>query len=272
MTVGRPAFIQSVFDFAIREINALEIRIVQAEDDADGMLWEQARQVVEQLDAGLSQRQLAAQWINARTGEAYSRRHVQIVQQLVSGYLNSHPRSRFRDAYNAITNAKPHVAQATGDYEWYSPPEIVAAARDVLGDIDLDPASSAIANTVVRAGQFYSLDDDGLTRDWHGRVWMNPPYASTLIDRFCEKFARHVTAGDISAGIVFTNNATETAWFATLAEVAAVFCFPGSRCRCWKPDHEPTTPLQGQTIVYSGPDRAAFCERFAEFGLVLVRP
>ena len=60
------ALVQSVFDYAIREINALETRIVTAEDDADAMLWEQARQVVEQLEAdgGPSQRQLAKQWIN----------------------------------------------------------------------------------------------------------------------------------------------------------------------------------------------------------------
>ena len=70
------ALVQSVFDFALREINALEDRIVRAEDDADAMLWEQAQHVVAQLDAGLTQRQLAAQWINARTGEPYSVAHV----------------------------------------------------------------------------------------------------------------------------------------------------------------------------------------------------
>ena len=34
----RPAFVQSVFDFAIREINALDGQIVKAEDDADALL------------------------------------------------------------------------------------------------------------------------------------------------------------------------------------------------------------------------------------------
>jgi 16S rRNA G966 N2-methylase RsmD len=97
--------VQSVFDFAIREINALETRIVQSEDDADAMLWEQAGQVVAQLKAGLSQVKLAAQWKNARTGESYSRRHVQIVHEVFTCYLDSTPRPRFREVYNAITHA-----------------------------------------------------------------------------------------------------------------------------------------------------------------------
>lgn len=51
------AIVESVFEHGLREINALDVRIARCEDDADAMLWEQARQVVEQLDAGLTQRE-----------------------------------------------------------------------------------------------------------------------------------------------------------------------------------------------------------------------
>jgi hypothetical protein len=101
------AVVQSVFESAVREINTLERRIVHNEDEADAMLWEQARQVVAQLAAGLSQRQLAEQWINVRTGEPYSQKHVSFTKLAFEKFTSHDPRPRFRDAYNEVANAKP---------------------------------------------------------------------------------------------------------------------------------------------------------------------
>jgi ParB family chromosome partitioning protein len=107
---------------------------------------------------------------------------------------------------------------------------VVDAARDVLGTIDLDPASCDVTNTVVQAAQFYTTDTNGLAQPWHGRVYMNPPYRQPDIEQFRQKFAHHAKAGDIH-GIALVNNATDTQWFSTLAEVATAFCFPTFRCR-----------------------------------------
>lgn len=61
--------------------------------------------------------------------------------------------------------------------EAYTPREVVAAARATLGEIDLDPASCPLANTVVRATMFYSLTNgpSGLESTWRGNVFCNPP-------------------------------------------------------------------------------------------------
>lgn len=59
--------------------------------------------------------------------------------------------------------------------EHYSPPFIVEAARSVLGRIDLDPASCELANQTVRAERIFTREDDGLARQWFGRVFLNPP-------------------------------------------------------------------------------------------------
>src|SRR5262245_13067731 len=51
--------------------------------------------------------------------------------------------------------ARLRKARAKSYCEWYTPPQYIAAARAVLGAIDLDPASSEIAQTTVQAGAFF---------------------------------------------------------------------------------------------------------------------
>jgi ParB family chromosome partitioning protein len=272
----RPAFVQTEFDFEIREINALEARIVAAEDDADAMLWDQARRVVEQLPphGAASTRKLAAQWINARTGELYSHVHVHRVKATVERYSGVTPRPRFRDAYNEIDQESkaPHVSQNTGNNEWYTPAPYIEAARAVLGAIDLDPASCLEANAIIGASTFYTLEQNGLEQTWRGRVWMNPPYAQPAIEYFAAKYADSVRGRLVTAGIVLVNNATETDWFRQLGDVSTAVCFPTGRVRFWSPDRESAAPLQGQAVLYAGDQLEAFREAFSPFGVVLVKP
>lgn len=59
----------------------------------------------------------------------------------------------------------------TGKDEWLTPPHIIKA----LGDFDLDPCSP-INRPWPTAKNHLTIDDMGLMCDWHGRVWLNPPY------------------------------------------------------------------------------------------------
>lgn len=63
-----------------------------------------------------------------------------------------------------------------GDY--YTHQTIIEAAREAMGGIDLDPASCAEANRVVKATRFFGAKEDGLLRNWAGKVWINPPFGA----------------------------------------------------------------------------------------------
>jgi ParB family chromosome partitioning protein len=180
-----------------------------------------------------------------------------------------------------------HVARNSGAVEWYTTAKYVEAARAVLGSIDLDPASSALANTVVRASTYYTWEEDGLSKHWSGRVWLNPPYSSGPIEKFTRKLADHYRAGDVSAAIVLVNNATETRWFLNVFEPASAACFIRGRIKFWGPAAPSPqgqlwgedklsrlTGLQGQCALYLGPDPLHFVEEWKQFGVSgrLVQP
>lgn len=163
---------------------------------------------------------------------------------------------------------KPHVSHNSGNNEWYTPIEIIETARLTMGSIDLDPASSDIANETVQAKAYYTAEDNGLEQEWYGNVWLNPPYASDLIGLFADKLIDELP--NIDQAIVLVNNATETEWFCKMARCVDAICFPRTRVKFKTPDGKTGAPLQGQAILYFGDDAQGFCERFEAFGWCVV--
>jgi hypothetical protein len=159
--------------------------------------------------------------------------------------------------------------------EWYTPAKYIEAVREVLGDIDLDPASSAQANAVVRATEIYTQFDDGLTREWRGRFFMNPPYGRTpehrsLAAAFCNKALAEFDAGNIEAGIILVNSLHSQTWQAPLYNYAV--CFVDHRIHFVSADGEENeAPTFQNVFVYLGTDLMKFAEVFSRFGYVMRR-
>jgi ParB family chromosome partitioning protein len=160
------------------------------------------------------------------------------------------------------------IAENTGEYEWYTPPAYIAAAKKVMGDIDLDPASSEKANKIVGAKRFLTAADNALTAKWEGRVWMNPPYGQPLITQFSEAVVKKFTSHEIAEACILVNNATETAWFQGLMKAASAICFPKGRITFLDENHKSAgVPLQGQAVVYLGKNAEKFRKVFGKFGV-----
>lgn len=100
-----------------------------------------------------------------------------------------------------MTVQKALFSSATPEHG--TPPEIVEAARKVLGCIDLDPASSAVFNEAVKAEWFFTKEDDGLAQEWSGMVYLNPPGDKTgeLVKRFWTKLVTSCLAGQVQGAI-----------------------------------------------------------------------
>ena len=157
--------------------------------------------------------------------------------------------------------------------EWYTPARYVEAARDVLGGIDLDPASCAEANRVVGAAHYYTAQTDGLAHPWPGRVFLNPPYGKSAPKGtavFVPKLAAEYEVGRTTAAILLTSaHGTETDWFAFLWD--QTICFTDHRLDYWNPDPVEGGPTFGSAFTYFGPEPARFARRFAEFGAIVQR-
>lgn len=173
------------------------------------------------------------------------------------------------EAYKEVTG-KAHVSYANGENEWYTPEVYAVAAREVMGNIDVDPASTEIANRIIKAGKYYTAEDNGLTKEWTGNIWMNPPYSQPLVTEFCNLLADKFKSGEVNQACVLVNNATETNWYQNMLTVANAVCFIKGRVKFIdKNGNSSGAPLQGQTILYFGNNCQKFSEVFSRFGVVL---
>lgn len=94
-----------------------------------------------------------------------------------------------------------HQSPRMKNDEWLTPPEILAP----LGAFDLDPCAP-VSRPWDTAARHYTVEDDGLTLPWHGRVWCNPPFGREAV-KWLRRMAQH------GNGIALIPARTETAMF-----------------------------------------------------------
>jgi ParB family chromosome partitioning protein len=182
--------------------------------------------------------------------------------------------------------------------EFYTPPAIVEAARATMGGIDLDPASCAEANEVVRATVHLGLPENALRLGWShygdraALVFLNPPggkigkRSSAVV--WWEKLVDEWLDGNVEQAIYicFNLEVLNTTQQSPSPCLDFPICYFRSRPRFWPPGTPPElrgksgSPKYPGCAVYLPPQIAVglpesaevqrFASAFAPLGRVVV--
>ena len=178
------------------------------------------------------------------------------------------------------TNHSSPPSPTQNGVEYYTPTEVIEAARAVLGRIDLDPCSCQAANRVVQATTYFTRNDDGLRQKWSGRVWVNPPGRRAgqkkSQARWWDCLVQHYMDGTVKAGIFLAFNLSLLAVGRSSPLPAQAFPFVVFHrpLRYTRPDgRRMTVPYSRSMVILVSRSRAMlrrFTREFGHFGVVTV--
>ena len=163
-----------------------------------------------------------------------------------------------------------HGIVATGNNERYTPPYIIEKARKVMGAINTDPASNAVAQKYIKADRWFSKEDDGLSKKWEDNVWLNPPYSTSLLTKFVDKLVSEKDR--YTQLIMLVHNATESLWAQKLFKHCMALCFVKGRINFLDEEGKELggNPMQGSMILAFGHvDKEKFRKEFGEMGRLM---
>ena len=163
--------------------------------------------------------------------------------------------------------------------EWYTRPKYIEAAREVMGSIELDPASCATANAIVKAERYFTKEQNGILQEWRARsLWLNPPYGRSAkmvglhqssIKLFVDKCLDAYRRGDVLQAIILATTEVNAKWFYPLWQYP--ICIPDHRVNFIVPEQQKNKYSQmfGTCFAYLGPNDDRFAEIFSQFGHVV---
>lgn len=143
--------------------------------------------------------------------------------------------------------------------EWYTPKDVVDRVVATLGAIDLDPCSNSVESPHIPASHHYTESDNGLTQEWFGRVYMNPPYGRG-IDEWVAKLDAGFRSGRITEAVALLPARVDTRWFRLLRDYTV--CFVNGRLRFSDADPAPFP----SAAFYLGRNEATFAGQFSPIG------
>lgn len=162
---------------------------------------------------------------------------------------------RLRQMRIRVTTALPGAGRSSNySDEWYTPARIPAS----LGSFDLDPCAGPMQHA---ARNIRHPEECGLSVEWSGRVWLNPPYSN--VEVWLAKLIAH------NDGIALVNARPETHWFQGTVERAAAVLWLRGRVDFARPNGKAMHPPVGSVLVAFGERNARALERCHLHGVVM---
>jgi hypothetical protein len=190
----------------------------------------------------------------------------------------------------APPSASRTALHSMGTAEWFSPAPYVEASRTLMGGIDLDPASCAEANELIRATRYIDAEEDGLVAPWINAqspapctAFLNPPGGRGLVRAFWDRLVEHWLAGKVEQAIWvgYSLEQLQTLQSASITPLDFPLCYPRKRIAFDAPrvvrdgivvKGEKRSPTHANYLAYLPPRHPAavtlFLEGFSQFGRV----
>lgn len=124
-----------------------------------------------------------------------------------------------------------------GDDEHDTPPSFFEPIARVVGGFDLDPSASSTSNLAERN---VTKDEDGLSIDWYGDVWLNPPYSQ--VGMWMEYAKRQHRLGNTDSIVALVYARTGTQWYHNHAADADLMVFVEGRLTFGGGEHSAPAP------------------------------
>ena len=146
-----------------------------------------------------------------------------------------------------------------------TPGRILDLVATAMGEIDLDPCSNNKESPNVPAKYHYTKSDDGLSKKWFGRVYMNPPYGDE-IPKWVSKLVDAFVSNEVKEAIALLPARTDTAWFSQICNYT--ICFVRGRLKFGEANNSAPFP---SAVIYLGSRSKRFVKIFSEIGPVFQR-
>ena len=175
-----------------------------------------------------------------------------------------------------------NIQHSSATNEWYTPASVMGLVREVLGPLDLDPASCARANQTVQATTYLDQTYDALANKWPAArtVFLNPPggrkgkrsNAILFWERLLQYRVEEPTF-EHAIFVAFSIEFLQTSQSSSMPAMALPLCVPRQRIRFDSPSMTEQSPSHSNALIYvQGRTNASerFAEVFRNLGYVLV--